>query len=117
MDDQRLEPRVPHEVKFFIHIEECPVDQELVGLSVECVAVDVSTRGMQFRTDIALPAKTELGITIGFGEPFAMYQLYGVVRWVRPGDEFNHMGILLDDKPGTDYNKWEADFTKLFPAD
>ncbi|MFN3239138.1 MAG: PilZ domain-containing protein [Pseudomonadales bacterium] len=113
--DKRIEPRVPHEVKFFVHIQECEEDQELVGLSIECVAVDVSTRGMQFRTDLALPAKTELGITIGIGEPFSMYELYGVVRWVRPDAENNHMGVLLEERPNTDYNRWEADFDRLFP--
>lgn len=117
MDENRIEPRVPHEVKFFIHIEECKEDAELVGLSVECVAIDVSTRGMQFTTGIALPPKTELALTIGFGEPFAMYHLNGVVRWVRPGDESNHMGVLLEDRPGNDYGKWETDFVKLFPKE
>ena len=114
--DKRIEPRVPHEVNFFVHIQECQQDPELVGLSVECIAIDLSTRGMQFRTDIALHSGTRLGITLGIGEPFAMYELYGAVRWVRPDDEVLFMGVLLEEKEDTDYFKWESDFPALFQA-
>lgn len=113
--DKRVEPRVPHEVKFFIHIRECEQDHELVGLSVECVAIDLSTRGMQFKTDVKLHPGSILGITIGIGEPFAMYELHGSVRWVRPGGEEFFLGVLLEEKTDTDFAKWEAEFTSLFP--
>ena len=112
--DKRLEPRIEHEVKFFVHIKECRDDPDLVGLSVECTAIDVSTRGMQFRTDVRLYAANELGITIGVGEPFAMYELYGEVRWVRDLANDYCMGVLLEERDGTDYGKWETDFRGLF---
>ena len=111
--DKRVEPRVPHEVKFFVRIEQCQDDHDLVGLSVECVAIDLSKRGMQFKTDVQLFAGTELGITLGIGQPFAMYELQGAVRWVKSeGDEY-YMGVLLEERENTDYGKWEEDFTSL----
>ena len=114
--DKRLEPRIAHEVKFFVHIKECKANAELIGLSVECVAIDLSTRGMQFKTDIELYSGTELGITIGIGHPFAMYELYGSVRWVKVENDEYFMGVLLEERDNTDYDKWESDFTRLFKA-
>jgi hypothetical protein len=113
--DKRLEPRITHEVKFFVHIKECREDPELVGLSVECLAIDLSTRGMQFKTDVQLCSASELGITIGIGQPFAMYELYGEVRWVKEDAGEYAMGVLFEERQGTDYLKWEADFKQLFP--
>ncbi len=112
--DKRVEPRVPHEVKFFVHIKECEQDAELIGLSVECIAVDLSTHGMQFKTDVELYSGATLGITLGIGEPFAMYELFGTVRWVRSGEDEYFMGVLLEDGGRSDFAKWEADFTALF---
>ena len=114
--DKRVEPRVPHEVKFFVHIKECEQDAELIGLSVECVAVDLSTHGMQFKTDVELYSGSTLAITLGIGEPFAMYELFGTVRWVRPGDTEFSLGVLIEASGKSDFAKWEEDFTGLFGA-
>lgn len=112
--DNRIEPRITHEVKFFVHVQECQEDAELIGLSLQCVAVDLSTRGMQFKTNIKLFPGTKLGITLGIGEPFAMYELHGGIRWVQGDDDEVYMGVLLEEREHTDYAKWEQDFTRLF---
>lgn len=112
--EQRGEPRIAHEIKFFVHVHECKDDPDMVGVSVECEAIDVSTRGMQFRSNGKLLSRSVLSITIGVGEPFAMYELKGEVRWVRSNGDHHYMGILLHEDEDSDYKKWEKDFTETF---
>ena len=114
--DKRAEPRISHQVRFFVHIKECNEDGELVGLSLECDAIDFSKRGMQFSADIELYPRNVLGITIGIGEPFSMYELAGSVRWTLAEKGRYCFGVLLDDRPNTDYEKWELAFSQIFEA-
>tara|TARA_R110002072_G_scaffold7773_5_gene41529 strand:- start:7707 stop:8051 length:345 start_codon:yes stop_codon:yes gene_type:complete len=112
--NKRGEPRVAHQIRFFVHVHECKEDPDLIGLSVECEAIDFSTRGMQFKTDSKLHPRSIVKITIGVGEPFAMYELEGEIRWVRnEGDDYS-MGVLLQENANTDYQKWETDFKSTF---
>ena len=78
--DKRREPRIEHKIRFFVHIHECNDNPDLVGVSIACEAVDFSSHGMQIRTDRELTPKTLLKITIGIGDPFAMYVLRGEIR-------------------------------------
>ena len=112
--DKRSEPRIEFNIRFFVHVHECPDDLDLVGLSVACDAVDVSTRGLQFKTEINLAAGSLLNITIGIGEPFAMYLLRGEIRWSKEKDGKHYAGVVLLDEEGTDLKKWESDFSKTF---
>lgn len=112
--DKRVEHRFPNNIRFFIHIHECKEDPDMVGVSVACEAVDFSHRGIQFKTDTRLIQHTLLNITIGIGEPFAMFLLRGEVRWIKDVDDHLTMGVLLQDEEGTDYDKWEAEFDSIF---
>lgn len=112
--DKRGEPRVPHQIKFFVHVHECKEDPDMVGVSVEAEAIDFSTRGMQFKTDIRLPSRALLNITIGVGEPFAMYELVGEIRWVRENAGEIFMGVLLNEDPNSDYEQWEEAFKATY---
>ncbi len=112
--DKRGEPRVPHQINFFVHVHECTEDPDMIGVSVEAEAIDFSTRGMQFKTDTQLPTRAVLNITIGVGEPFAMYELRGEIRWVRESDGDVFMGVLLTEDAGTDYEMWGDAFKATF---
>lgn len=112
--DKRRETRVSSNVRFFVHVHDCPEQPAMVGESVACEAVDFSPHGLQFRTPEPLPAESQLNITIGVGDPVAMYLLRGEIRWVRPIDEQHAMGIQLKDIDGTDYATWEANFDETF---
>lgn len=114
--DKRAEPRVNHNIRFFVHVHECKEDPDLVGTSLACEAIDFSTRGMQFSCSESIPVSSILSITIGIGEPFAMYLLQGEVRWVRTVEDELCLGVLLQENDGTDYTKWEQDFTNVFTA-
>jgi len=112
--DKRGEPRVTHNIRFFVHVSECDEDPDLVGVSVTCEGVDFSTHGLQFRTDELIPVGSKLNITIGIGEPFAMFLLSGVIRWVREIENECYMGILLDDTETNDFAKWNERFDEIF---
>lgn len=112
--DKRSEARIPHNVRFFVHIHECEDDPDMVGVSIACEAIDFSPKGLQFRTDQSLISGSLLNITIGIGQPFAMYLLRGEVRWVREIDSDFAMGILLHAAEGTDFEVWQSTFDEIF---
>ena len=114
--DKRSETRVSSSIRFFVHVHDCPEQPAMVGESLACEAVDFSPHGLQFRTPDPLPANTQLNITIGVGEPMAMYLLRGEIRWVRVADEAHAMGIQLKSALGTDYPAWEENFDRNFGA-
>lgn len=112
--DNRSETRFAEEIRFFVQVNECPANQDLVGASVACEAVDFSTHGLQFCADTQLPVESSLDITIGIGQPFAMYLLSGEIRWVRDVKDKWYMGTLLHASESTDYRNWCAHFDDLF---
>ena len=114
--EQRSEARVPHNIRFFVHVHECREDPEMVGVSVACEAVDFSPNGLQFRTDQPLLQGSLINITIGIGEPFAMFLLRGEIRWIRQVGDTHAMGILLQDESNTDYEVWQRRFAEVFSA-
>ncbi|MBO6555912.1 MAG: PilZ domain-containing protein [Pseudomonadales bacterium] len=114
--EQRKETRIDYNIRFFVHVHESKDEPEMVGLSLECEAIDFSAHGVQFSTNSVLTAGTLVNVTIGIGEPFAMYMLRGEVRWVRPKDEAVYMGILLTPAENTDLDRWLANFDELFPG-
>ena len=112
--DKRRESRVEKHIRFFVHVSECDADPELVGTSIACTGVDFSPHGLQLKTEHALPVDTVINITIGIGEPFAMYLLAGEVRWARVTDSGSFMGVLLKDREGTEYSDWVDRLYELF---
>jgi hypothetical protein len=75
--DKRQERRIANGIHFFVHVHECAQDPDLVGESISAEAVDVSAHGLQFHTGDALYSGSLLNVTIGVGDPFAMYLLRG----------------------------------------
>lgn len=112
--EQRSESRVAHNIRFFVHICECPDDPAMVGESFACEAVDFSPRGLQFRVDQPLSTNSLVNVTIGVGEPVDMFLLRGEIRWVRPVGDRHALGILLHDAEGTDYRLWQSRFAEVF---
>ena len=118
MEEHRSEPRVESHVRFFVHVHECEEDIDLVGTSLTCEAVDFSVHGLQLKTDAPLPRSTLLDVTIGIGEPFAMYLLRGEVRWIKTQKDECFMGVLLKEAQGTDLADWVNQFDVTFhPGD
>jgi len=114
--DKRSEQRIPRNVRFFVHVHDCQDEPDMVGMSVACEAVDFSLNGLQLRTGDRLIPGTLLNITIGIGQPFAMYLLRGEIRWQRPVDDEYAMGIQLKEADGTDLSAWQSSFDDIFAA-
>jgi len=114
MQEQRSEARVAHQIRFFVHVYQCPDEPNLVGTSMACEAVDFSPHGMQLRTDETLPPNSVINITIAIGDGFAMYLLRGEVRWTREAVGEHRLGILLHEADDTDYDKWVSSFSSIF---
>ncbi len=112
--DKRGEPRVPHNIRLFVHVSECDEDPDLIGVSVSCEGANFSPHGLQFRTVDLIPVGSKLNITIGIGAPFAMFLLAGEIRWAREIDDEIYIGILLQDVEGTDYTDWNKRFDEIF---
>ena len=115
--EQRSEPRIPQHVRFFVHVHECEEDHDLVGTSVTCEALDFSVHGLQLKTDSKLFQGSLLDITIGIGDPFAMYLLRGEIRWVTQEEEDFYMGVLLVDEEHMDLDKWVENFGSTFAGE
>jgi PilZ domain len=111
--DKRREPRIEHKIRFFVHVHECGEDPDLVGVSIACEALDFSSHGLQLRTDKELFTGTLLNITIGIGEPFAMYLLRGEIRWIKTEDDEYYMGVMLNEEEGTDLDAWVVHFDAM----
>lgn len=108
--EQRKEIRVDSDIRFFVHVFHSEEEPDMVGMSLECEAIDFSAHGLQFSTNSTLTAGTLLNITIGVGEPFAMYLLRGEVRWVRTKEDITYMGVLLKPAEETDLERWFSNF-------
>jgi hypothetical protein len=104
--EQRQEPRTAHKIRLFVHVHDCEEDPDLVGVTIACETVDLSTHGLQLKTNLELTTGTLLNITIGIGDPFAMYLLRGELRWIRPDGDDYCMGVLLKEAGDTDFDKW-----------
>ena len=137
--DKRKETRVEHTIRTFVHILKCAENPELVGVSIACEAVDISTHGLRLLIDLELKPKTMLNSTITIEDPFAMYLLRGHVRWVvkntsrglgspssdpntltrsdslqtlKTSDDDYYMGVLLSEEEGTDLDAWVNQFNR-----
>jgi hypothetical protein len=115
--EQRVEERVDVNVRFFVNVHESALEPEMMGQSLECEAIDFSAHGMQFSTNRELSSGALLNITIGVGEPFAMYALRGEVRWVRSKDNVYYMGVLLKHAEDMDLEKWVGNFGEQISGD
>ncbi len=112
--EKRQERRIANDIQFFLHVHECAQDPRLVGESVSAEAVDVSAHGLQFHTGDLLYSGSLLDVTIGVGEPFAMYVLRGEIRWVTEVDDEYYIGVKLLPEDGKDLDKWIGNFADTF---
>lgn len=120
--EHRAETRMDFNVRFFVHVHESKNEPDMVGLSLECEAIDFSAHGMQFSTNSVLSTGSLVNVSIGIGEPFSMYVLRAQVRWLRPKDGAYYMGVMLLAEDGTDLEQWVENFSTLvsdsaLPAD
>ena len=119
--EKRKETRVEYKVKLLVHVHQCDHDPDLVGVSIECKAVDISTSGLRLITNQKLTPRTILNIIIGIGDASATYYLRGYILYVT--ENFSRVlsspsglpdryfiGVSLLDEEGTDVSAWVDQF-------
>ena len=112
--EQRSEQRIGANVRFFATVFKAEQEPDMEGLTLECQAVDLSAHGMQLALEAALSPGALLNLSIGVGEPFAMYVLRAEVRWVKESDESIFLGVMLKKTEDTDFDTWLANFDRHF---
>lgn len=112
--DKRKENRVLQHIEFYVFVDECKENLDLVGESFDCEALDVSTHGLKILCEEALYEKNILNITIGAGESFSLYMLKGEVRWRKKMENDFQIGVQLIEDEMTDFDRWLEDFDSIF---
>jgi len=110
-DNQRSENRLEESFRFFVHVHESAAQPHMVGMSLQCEAIDFSAHGMQFSTYSELNPGSLVNLTIAIGEPVALYLLRGEVRWTRQVDANYRMGVMMNPAEDTDYQQWIEAFS------
>lgn len=116
-EDKRKEDRTLQQIEFYVFVDECNENQELVGEAFDCKASDVSAHGLKILCEEALYENNILNITIGAGESFSLYMLKGEVRWTKKADTGFQVGVQLVADEMTDYDRWIEDFESIFSSE
>ncbi len=95
--DERSEGRINRTISIFIHVHECEERPEIVDATIPCHATDFSPHGLKCITNLSLPVGTRISITIGTNNPFTMYILQGVARWIEKRDAVQTIGISFEE--------------------
>ncbi|MBT3530215.1 MAG: PilZ domain-containing protein [Gammaproteobacteria bacterium] len=112
--EKRIEDRINRTVAIFVHVHECDERPEVVDASIPCEATDFSPHGLRSRTNLALPIGTGISITIGISNPFTMYVLKGVVRWVEDRNGEHIIGVNFEEGRDEHLYKWIDGFERNF---
>ncbi len=109
-DNQRSENRREQNFRFVVHVHESTAQPRMVGMSLQCEAIDFSAHGMQFSSHSELNPGSLVNLTIAIGEPVALYLLRGEVRWTRQVGASYRMGVMIKPAEDTDYQQWTEAF-------
>ena len=112
--DKRIEDRINRTAAIFVHVQECEERPEVVDASIPCEATDFSPHGLRCKTNLSLPVGTGISITIGISNPFTMYILQGVVRWIENRNGEQLVGINLKQGRNEHLYKWIDGFDRNF---
>lgn len=95
-------------LQLFAQVTNC-VDEDLVGATLFCMALDASHSGLRLRGYMHLPENTKLDLWVESDSGLNKYFLMSEVRWVRDvaGCNFD-MGVELQENPVTDIDSWRA---------
>ena len=114
--DKRSEPRMDRDVGIFVHVHTCDEHPELIGKSIPCDAMDFSSHGIRFKSNLLLPPGSLINVTLGVGKPLSVFLLLGEVRWEFEKDGQLMMGVNLFDGEQGDLERW-ADTFDFSPAE
>jgi hypothetical protein len=107
LQEQRLENRQGCDERLLVQIVESD-NPELVGTTLSCRTLDVSSGGLRVTTDKEVPIGCQLDLWIDNASRPGKFFLTSDVRWVSrctqdPGFE---IGVALHDGAATDIKEW-----------
>jgi len=105
-DDRRRDVRSESRAPAFVQIVACN-EPEMIGTTVSCNTLDVSSNGLKFESDASIPSgcKLDIWVDIDFGP--GKFFLTSDVRWSRNRDDgLCELGVELRDGATTDYKEW-----------
>jgi len=106
--DQRREYRRVSRDRLFMQVIESD-NQDLVGTTISCHALDVSSNGLRMASDVNMPIGSRLDLWVDISSRPGKFFLTSEVRWVHEEalGEY-HLGVKLIEGPATDINEWRS---------
>lgn len=104
--DQRAEYRTIRGEKLFVQITQA-ADQQLIGKTLSCIALDASSHGIKFMTEEVIPVGCLLDLWVDDQSRPGKFFLSGDVRWTQSIDSVNsEIGVRLQEGLSTDIDQW-----------
>jgi Tfp pilus assembly protein PilZ len=111
--DKRIHDRLESEDRLFAQVVLSSDDPELVGTTLSCNAINLSSGGIQFRTTAPVPSGALLDLWVDVANRPGKFFLAGEVRWSRPsgyttdaGETEWYIGVQLKSGAATDILDW-----------
>ena len=108
--ERRKHPRIMRDDQLFIQILGASENPELVGTTLSCSALDVSSQGVRLGVENEVPVASEIELWIDIKGMAGKYFLNGSVKWCYELDSDGvtfEIGIELNDKALTDFKSWQ----------
>lgn len=103
--DKRREYRRRSNERLFVQIVRSD-DQDLVGTTISCEALDVSANGLRIVTSTMIPAGSHLDLWVDNSAGPGKFFLSSEVRWARIGENGFEAGVELHAGSATDIAEW-----------
>ena len=103
--EKRKESRRSSSERLFVQIVKSH-DQDLVGTTISCRALDVSANGIRIQTATPIPTGCHLDLWVDNSAGPGKFFLSSEVRWARIQDDSCEAGVLLHDGAATDIAEW-----------
>lgn len=103
--EKRRELRRSSNERLFVQIVGSQ-DEELVGTTISCRALDVSASGLRIQAAMLIPAGCQLDLWVDNSEGPGKFFLSSEVRWARIFEGGCEAGVELYDGAATDIAEW-----------
>ncbi|MCB1646687.1 MAG: PilZ domain-containing protein [Pseudomonadales bacterium] len=105
--EKRHDYRKASHERLFVQIVECE-NEDLVGTTVSCNALDVSAGGIKVQTGTYIPAGCQLDLWVDMASRPGKFFLTSDVRWVTEASDGQYMfGVQLHEGAATDIGEWK----------
>lgn len=106
-EEKRSEQRINRKLVVVGIVTNCEDDKTLNGCPIRCETIDISGKGMQFKSDIELPVTTLLSISIAYTLE-DIFHVAAEVRWHNCVEGEHYIGVQLIQDEDSDFDKWVA---------